>query len=208
MSDPEFSPNEETGPGTKDEWYTNRLKRANTVWWKRLLPDPYRWHIRSLQLGYVLDVGCGIGRCLAFNDGNGVGIDHNPTSIERCRERGLEAYTPSEFDSLNPGLFDSLLLSHVLEHTTPEESEELLRGYLRYVRPGGKIVLITPQPAGQRSDPTHVRYLGREDLAHELEGLGTVQIRTRSFPFPGVVGRAFRYNENVAWGQIPGGISF
>lgn len=201
-------PGQQPTPHTQDEWYTERLNRRATRLWKKFLPDPYRWHIRSLQLGFVLDVGCGIGRCLEFNDGNGIGVDHNPTSVAYCRERGLDAYTPSEFAERKFGPFDSLLLSHVLEHTTAEGSLELLKTYSSYVRPGGQIVLITPQEAGQRSDPTHVRLLDRNDLQCELERLGLIDLRSRSFPFPTPVGKVFRLNENVAWGRVPGGIRF
>ena len=205
MSDHDTGDDAGASPDTTGEWYTERLGNRSTQSWKRLIPDPYRWHLRRLDLGRVLDVGCGVGRCLAFLDGNGVGVDHNPTSVEFCRRRGLEAYTPSEFDQLDPGPFDSMLLSHVLEHTSPEESSSLLLHYLPFVRPGGRIVLITPQPAGQRSDPTHVRYLDREALRVQLHALGMSEISTRSFPFPAVVGEVFKYNENVAIGRVPGG---
>lgn len=208
MGEPSTDNEESPNTRTQDEWYTQRLDRRASRLWKRFLPDPYRWHIRSLQLGYMLDVGCGIGRCLQFNDGNGIGIDHNPSSVERCRSQGFEAYTPSEFEQVSAGPFDSMLLSHVLEHLSAGECEELLRQYLPFVRPGGRVVLITPQIAGQRSDPTHQRYLGRGDLKRELEVLGLTDLRTRSFPFPAPVGRVFTLNENVAWGRIPGGIEF
>ncbi|MEX1216927.1 MAG: class I SAM-dependent methyltransferase [Acidimicrobiales bacterium] len=188
---------------TSGEWYTDRLQQIAGRGWKRFVPDPYRLHIRRLNLGRMLDVGCGIGRCLAFNDGIGVGVDHNPTSVEVCRKRGFVAFTPAEFDSIDHGPFDSLLLSHVLEHTAPEQSTEIFHRYLPLVRPGGTVVVITPQPAGQRSDSTHVRYLSREALHTELTSVGAVDIRTRSFPFPPVVGQIFRYNENIAVGQIP-----
>lgn len=191
---------------TSGEWYAERLEDLSGRTWKRFVPDPYRWNIRRTGLGRVLDVGCGIGRCLAFNDGNGVGIDHNPTSVAACRRRGLEAYTPEEFDAIALGPFDSMLLSHVLEHTTPDEGRGLLERYLPHVRPGGLVMLITPQAAGQRSDPTHVRPLGRGDLRAELEGLGAREVRTRSFPFPAVVGRVFRHNENQAFGRLPGAV--
>lgn len=206
MNERELNDGDDRPLDTTGTWYTERLGDRSNRSWKRLIPNPYRWHLRRLELGRVLDVGCGIGRCLAFLDGNGVGIDHNPTSVEFCRRRGLEAYTPDEFDQIEPGLFDSLLLSHVLEHTSPAESTSLFSQYLPFVRAGGKIVLITPQPAGQRSDPTHVRYLDCEALTRELHELGATEIRTRSFPFPVVVGGLFRHNENVAIGQLPGGV--
>lgn len=193
------------GPDTAGEWYADRLQRLDGRRWKRFVPDPYRWNIRRLRLGRMLDIGCGIGRCLSFNGGIGVGVDHNPTSVDVCRRRGFEAYTPDEFDAVDHGRFDSLLLSHVLEHTDPDAGRALLDRYLPFVRPGGRVVLITPQEAGMRSDPTHVRLLDRAALHEELAALGSVEVRARSFPFPEPVGRVFRYNENVAVGRLPGG---
>ena len=70
---------------TSGEWYTDRLQRITGRGWKRFVPDPYRWNLRRLKLGRTLDVGCGIGRCLAFIDGNGVGVDHNEKSVEETR---------------------------------------------------------------------------------------------------------------------------
>jgi len=192
---------------TTGEWYTNRLQRISGRGWKRLVPDPYRWNLRRLQLGRTLDIGCGIGRCLAFFDGNGVGVDHNEKSVDVCRSRGFEAYTPAEFVDIDAGLFDSLLLSHVLEHTTIDKGRELLTSYLPYLKPGGRILLIAPQMAGQKSDPTHVRFLDADALHQQIEELGGVGIKTRSFPFPKFAGGLFRYNESQAIGVIPGGVA-
>jgi len=192
-------PSDDPAADTTGEWYAARLDRG----WRARLPDPFRANIRRLRLGRVLDVGCGIGRCLAFIDGNGVGVDHNPTSVARCRERGLEAYTPAEFLAADRGAFDTLLLSHVLEHTDEAQGAELLAGYVGHIRRGGRVLLITPQPAGQRSDPTHVRPIDRSELQSILEGLGCTEITTRSFPFPAIAGRGFRHNENHAIGRLP-----
>ena len=191
---------------TSGEWYTDRLQRISGRGWKRFVPDPYRWNLRRLNLGRTLDIGCGIGRCLAFIDGNGVGVDHNEKSVEVCRSRGLEAYTPAEFFAIDAGLFDSMLLSHVLEHTTMDEGRELLMSYLPYLKPGGRILLITPQIAGQKSDPTHVRLLDADALRQQITEFGGVGIKTRSFPFPRFAGGLFRYNESQAIGAIPGGV--
>lgn len=196
---------DEISADTGEEWYTERLSRRHEQSWRRFVPDPYRWNIRRSRLGRLLDIGCGVGRCLEFNGGHGIGVDHNPTSVAVCRQRGLEAYTPAEFAALDPGLFDSMLVSHVLEHMTAAEGRALVTQYLPLVRPGGTVMLITPQAAGQRSDPSHVRALDREDLRGELEALGLVDLRTRSFPFPAVAGRWFRHNENQATGRRLGG---
>ena len=189
---------------TIGEDYTARLRHRRGHMWKRLLPDPYRRNIRRLNLGRTLDVGCGIGRCLLFNDGNGIGVDHNPTSVAMCRERGLEAYGPEDFQTSDRGLFDSLLLSHVLEHLEEDAGVSLISSYLRFLRPDGKIVVITPQAAGQRSDPTHVRLVGESEVSRLFELTGVQVDSARSVPFPRPVGRFFVYNETVVTGVLRG----
>src|SRR4030095_714662 len=85
--------------GTDGIEYTERLDRMGNARWKRALnaQAPYRWNMRRLHLGETLDVGCGLGRNLQHLEGHGVGVDTNPTSVEICRSKGLEAFTVEEF---------------------------------------------------------------------------------------------------------------
>ena len=73
---------------TRDAAYTERLAGLD-AWWKRLLDvqRPYRNYLRSLRPGRFLEVGCGLGRNLhnARGFADGLGIDHNPTSVEVAR---------------------------------------------------------------------------------------------------------------------------
>ena len=143
---------------------------------------------------------------LAHLGGNGVGVDHNPHSIATARARGLEAYVPDDFlASANavPGSFDSLLMAHVLEHVDREAGLELIKSYLGFVRPGGKVCLITPQERGYRSDPTHVRFVDVEELESIAGELGLTGTRSYSFPFPRFAGRRFTYNEFVFVARVP-----
>src|SRR4051794_23992292 len=86
--------------GTHSDAYAERLTRLGGKRWKRLLDvqAPYRWNLRRLDLGFTLDVGCGLGRNLEHLGGNGVGIDHNDACVAACRARGLTAYGPAEFE--------------------------------------------------------------------------------------------------------------
>jgi SAM-dependent methyltransferase len=195
---------------TRDATYTERLAGLDT-WWKRLLDvqRPYRNHLRSLRPGRFLEVGCGLGRNLLNARGfaEGLGIDHNPTSVAAARARGLEALTTEEFHRsplAAPGTFDSLLLSHVLEHLTAGEALGLLRTYLPFVRAGGQVIVVTPQEAGYRSDPTHVTFVDHPACAHLLAEAGVTVASQRSFPFPRWVGRLFTYNEFVTVGRVEG----
>ena len=191
-------------PKTTDAWYTDRVRSRPQALWKRLVPNPYRWNLRRLRPGRILDVGCGVGRCLAFVDGNGVGVDHNVSSVKECRDRGFEAYTPEEFAQADRGLFDTILLSHVLEHLDEPAGEGLIAAYLPHLRPGGRVVLITPQEVGQRSDPTHVRLVDAAASRAMLEGLEARVVSSRSFPLPRWGGRVFVHNETVVVGTLAG----
>jgi len=193
---------------TGDPQYARRQARLEGARWKQVLgvQRPYRANIRGLDPGFTLDVGCGLGRNLAHLDGNGVGIDHNPAMVAGARERGLRAYMPDDFaasEFARPGCFDSLLVSHVVEHMTMDAAVELLHPYLELVRPTGKAILITPQERGFRSDPTHVEFFDFDALDDLVGRLGLTRVRAASFPFPRIAGRVFTYNEFVVVARRP-----
>jgi SAM-dependent methyltransferase len=190
---------------TQESEYTEHLIQRESIWWKKLLDvqRPYRWNIRRLGLGFTIDVGCGIGRHLLSLKGNGVGIDHNKTSVEIARKRGLRAFTPDEFRESpfnKPETFDSLLLSHVAEHMHENQAIELLKAHLALVKHSGTVVVITPQEAGFKSDPTHVDFMDFEKVRRVMESSGVRMQRQYSFPFPRFVGTVFRHNEFVSIG--------
>jgi SAM-dependent methyltransferase len=192
---------------TREAGYTARLARQE-AWWRRLLDvqRPYRAHLRSLAPGRFLEVGCGIGRNLfnARDFAEGLGVDHNPTSVEVAQGRGLDAMTTAQFlasDRARPGSFDTLLLSHLLEHLSPAEALRLLRDFLPFIRPGGKVILVTPQERGFASDPTHFTFFDLAACAALLAEAGVAVERQRSFPFPRWAGRVFTYNEFVTVGR-------
>jgi SAM-dependent methyltransferase len=188
---------------TTSSEYTNRLLRKQMIWWKRILnvQAPYRWNLQRLRPGFTLDVGCGIGRNLINLDGQGIGIDHNLSSVEIAKEQGFVAFTPEEFlmsDFNLSGEFDSILLAHVAEHMTQEEVTELLRKYLPNLKLGGKLIIITPQEAGYKSDASHVQFMGFLELRNIVGQLDLKILREYSFPFPRFVGQFFLYNEFVS----------
>jgi 2-polyprenyl-3-methyl-5-hydroxy-6-metoxy-1,4-benzoquinol methylase len=195
-------------PGTDTADYTERLRRIGGARWKRVLDTqaPYRWHIRRLNLGHTLDVGCGIGRNLGHLRGNGVGVDHNLTSVRFCRSQGLAAYTIDEFfasEHAKPETFDALLAAHLLEHVPADAAQQIVESYLPFVRPGGRIVFITPQERGYASDATHVRFVGFTEAAAVASALDLTVHRQYSFPLPRTAGRIFTYNEFVTVASKP-----
>lgn len=190
------------GSQTAGADYAERLRRLEGARWKQLfdVQRPYRWNLRRLGLGRVLDVGCGIGRNLANLGPDSVGVDHNAESVALARARGLTAYTTQEFWGTgvgSPGSFDSMLLAHVMEHVDADVAESIVREYLPCLKPAGRLVFITPQEVGFRSDSTHVRFVDLDGLRQHSANLGLEVERAYSFPFPRAAGRAFKYNEFV-----------
>jgi 2-polyprenyl-3-methyl-5-hydroxy-6-metoxy-1,4-benzoquinol methylase len=186
-------------PATSREDYADRLLRLETKRWKRVLDvqRPYRWNLGRQQLGRTLDVGCGIGRNLAALSADSLGVDHNAQSVAVARRRGYHAVTVEEFTADPPPAdsFDSMLLAHVVEHMTVEQAGQLLRTYLPYLRPGGRVMLICPQRRGFATDATHVHFFDLPALRALARSVGLVVTREYSFPLPQLAGRIFAYNE-------------
>jgi hypothetical protein len=90
-----------------------------------------------------------------------------------------------------------------LEHIDEATTTELFEDYLPCVRPGGRVVLITPQESGYASDATHIRFVDFDVLRGHAEKAGIQVQRAYSFPFPRPAGKAFRYNEFVLVGTVP-----
>ena len=188
---------------TQDKEYTNLLVGKQIVGWKRFfdVQAPYRWNLQQLKPGLTLDIGCGIGRNLINLKGKGIGIDHNLNSVQVARNLGLTAFTPEEFQNSHFNTsqrFDSLLLSHVAEHMNQKKVSELLREYITLLKPKGKLIIITPQEAGYKSDPTHVEFMDFLKLCNITSQLGFKVLKEYSFPFPRVVGHFFMFNEFIS----------
>ncbi|GAA2548653.1 methyltransferase type 11 [Pseudonocardia hydrocarbonoxydans] len=187
--------------------YTKRLKTRSGAGWKRALDvqAPYRWNLNRLLGGRpTLDVGCGIGRNLVNLPVGSVGVDHNPTSVQVCRDAGLTAFTVEEFLARKDReRYSGMLAAHLLEHLPVGAGAEVLRGYLPFLEPGAVVVLICPQERGFASDPTHTVFMDQSALAGIVDELGLVPQRQYSFPLPRLTGRVFTYNEFVTVAVVP-----
>ena len=146
----------------------------------------------------VLDIGCGRGEFLALlreHDVTARGIDLNPSMIEVCRGKGLDATTAdavSYLRALPEHSLGGLFAAQVVEHLEPRYLTQLLDAAFDALRPGAPIVLETINPAcwfaffeSYIRDITHVRPLHPETLQYLLvaSGFQQVEIRYRA-PYP------------------------
>ncbi|MHB8209706.1 class I SAM-dependent methyltransferase [Mucilaginibacter sp.] len=191
------------GKPTNEKNYTDGLLYRQSAWWKKFfnVQYPYKRNIQSLKPGFVLDIGCGIGRNLLHLNGYGIGVDHNSTSIEVSKNRGLKAYTVDDFlkSTYNkPETFDSILLAHIAEHMTGDDFITLLKQYIHLLKKDGIIIVITPQEKGFKSDDTHVQFMDFITVKNLLKQIDFNITRQYSFPFPRVIGHFFKFNEFVS----------
>ncbi|HEX5758291.1 MAG TPA: class I SAM-dependent methyltransferase [Thermoanaerobaculia bacterium] len=146
----------------------------------------------------VLDLGCGRGEALALLRERGVaarGVDSSERMVALCRERGLDAEAADLFDALAGVKEESLgaaVSFHVVEHLPPPVLDRLVRLAWRALRPGGVLILETPNPlslvVAARNfwlDPTHVRPVHPEALELLLRQAGFAEVeRLELRPFP------------------------
>lgn len=138
----------------------------------------------------VLDAGCGRGEFLEAMRAAGIparGIDLAEECVRHCRAKGLEAEQADLFaylEGLLPGSLDGLFSAQVVEHLPPARLPQMIRLASRALRPGGRIVLETPNPACLAIfathfylDPTHERPVPADLLGFYLQESGFGRIR-------------------------------
>jgi 2-polyprenyl-3-methyl-5-hydroxy-6-metoxy-1,4-benzoquinol methylase len=150
----------------------------------------------------IIDIGCGPGTFLG-NFGTSIpralGVDIAAAQIEYARRHyqrpGLE-YRAADASRLQGGeLFDVAVSIEVIEHLTPTDAASFLARLCELVRPGGGVVLTTPNyrslwplwealvsrigPVDYR--PQHINRFTAERLTGELRQAGFVDVRCQTF---------------------------
>jgi SAM-dependent methyltransferase len=99
------------------------------------------------KTGRILDIGCNVGTFLQSAARSGwtpVGVEPNPQAARRAAERGFEVHCGFFDDALAAKLplFDVVHMGDIIEHVY--DPVELLRQVRRVLRPGGLLVVVTP----------------------------------------------------------------
>ena len=156
---------------------------------KAYLNDPLP--LRALNAP-VLDLGCGRGEWLELLGDHGVaayGVDMNERFVEENRERGLDVRHGDALQHLR-SLPESSLVAvtafHLIEHVELEVLLDLIDEGLRALRPGGLLLLETPNPTNLdvgastfHIDPTHRKPVHPLWLEFLLTTRGFVDVELR-----------------------------
>lgn len=144
--------------------------------------------------GRLLEVGCGEGTTLQFVQQMGwnvEGLDVDRKAVEIAKKKGLPVKSGNLFEAnFEPGSFDVVTMFHVIEHV--HDPRGLLLECLRILRPGGQILLVTPNALSlahriygrscfHLDPPRHLRLFTPNALSRitNIAGFNDIQAHTR-----------------------------
>jgi len=162
--------------------------------------------------GSVLELGAGDGSMLAYLQSSGfrqlAGVDISEQQAQLARSLGRPVRVENAFDALAvpAGTLSGIVALDFLEHFSKAEVDELLRLSAAALRPGGFLLVRTPNGQGifcgqiVYGDLTHSTIFtpGSLHQALDLAGFGDVRFREATFVRKGMRGRL----RGVAWDAI------
>ncbi|MEF7616692.1 class I SAM-dependent methyltransferase [Aquincola sp. MAHUQ-54] len=164
--------------------------------------------------GRLLDVGCGSGEWLATMRRHGwqvAGVEFDDTAAALARSRGLAVATGTlEQQRFAPASFDAITLNHVIEHVP--DPAATLRECARLLRPGGRLVLFTPNAASLGhawfgacwrglEPPRHLQVLSPPAMQRLLDGAGFAGVRVGPWVAPSIVRESALLRDGAARGR-------
>jgi 2-polyprenyl-3-methyl-5-hydroxy-6-metoxy-1,4-benzoquinol methylase len=172
---------------------------------KRASVDEEVRYLSRVPGGRLLDVGCGTGEWLALMRGFGwqvQGNDFDASAVEVARGMGLDVVCGAlEAQEFPDNRFDAITLNHVIEHVP--DPMETLRECARILKPGGKVLLFTPNAASFghsmfKQDwrglevPRHLQVLTPRALEGALRNAGLREVSSRTLNSSYVLDQSIR----------------
>ncbi len=187
-----------------------RWGRAYDYYFRKWLPDD--------RAATIVDLACGGGKLLYFfkqrNYKNLKGVDISPEQVKLAQQVCHEVLEVNALDYLaaHPGSFDLITGLDIVEHFSKDEVFHFLDGCFAALKPGGRLILQTPNaesPWGtthRYNDLTHEVCFNPNALSRLMQVCGFSRIETRQtgpIPWNYSLKSSFRY---LAWQVIRGGL--
>lgn len=122
--------------------YLNPIWRANF--------DFSVFYLKSKPHGRLLELGCGSGAQLKSMKDLGwcvEGVDFDPAAVSQARQRGITVHLGTLANQKFPDeTFDAITASHFIEHIP--DPLGMLQECRRLLKPGGLLVMVTPNAGG------------------------------------------------------------
>lgn len=139
---------------------------------------------------WILDIGCGRGEWLEIlksHNIKAIGIDLNQTQVNFCLKLGLEVFKEEAINYLKncaDNIIGGITGIHLIEHLSFQKLVALLDEIKRVLKPGGLIMLETPNPENLMVgscnfylDPTHQNPLPAVLMKFILETKGFINTK-------------------------------
>lgn len=131
-----------------------------------------RWYVRMVRRyvgsGPYLDFGCGTGHLLrrlaAVHPSSGFEISAYSAGLSRATAPDSAVYTA--LDDIPSGAFGGLTAIHVLEHLDDDTARQVLACWRRALVPGGRALVVMPDPAGRARALAGPGWTGYQDPTH------------------------------------------
>ena len=192
--------------------------REGALRWSRAIAYHLRGWTPQSKDARILDLACGSGRLLFVFSEQGykdlTGVDISPDQVILARQITPDVRHESVLDHLenSPDSYDLITGYDIVEHFNKDEVLQFLDGCLGALRPGGRLILQTPNadsPLGasvRYGDFTHELCFTPNSLTRLMRMVGFSGIEAREagpVPFGNSVASSVRY---LLWQVIRAGL--
>ena len=131
-----------------------------------------RWYVRMVRRyvgpGPYLDFGCGTGHLVRrlAEHGAAAGFEISPYSAATARQTAEGCPVHTTLDEIPTGGYRGLTAVHVLEHLDDATATEVLACWRRVLLPGGRALVVMPDPAGRARALAGEGWTGYQDPTH------------------------------------------
>ena len=169
----------------------------------------------------VLDLGCGDGVLLDLLKTvgeRGEGVERSRALARAIRARGHTVHEADVLDYVRggkPGRYGAVVAAHIIEHLPPPRLPDFLSGCARSLRPGGKLLILTPNPGNIGvitrtfwGDLEHRRPYSLELLVRLVSEAGLAVLEAGEDPYtrqPGLLHRPLNFLRRLLVGNYWGG---